>query len=83
MQIRPRSGLALKPGFLIPTRRDRDRGYGRCDVRAVHVGDAPFVMLTGDRIAQAVCASQQSLCRGGRACRIRQQAVAIRSTGLK
>ena len=65
MQIRPRSGLALKHGFLIPNAPGTvDEDYrGEVMVGLYYVGDAPFVIRHGDRIAQAVIAQvQQYVC---------------------
>jgi dUTP pyrophosphatase len=65
MQIRPRSGLALKHGFLIPNAPGTvDEDYrGVVMVGLYYVGDAPFVIRHGDRIAQAVIAQvQQYVC---------------------
>ncbi|MCF7746720.1 dUTP diphosphatase [Sulfitobacter sp. M39] len=61
MQIRPRSGLALKHGFLIPNAPGTvDSDYrGVVMVGLYYVGDAPFVIRHGDRIAQAVIAQVQ------------------------
>ena len=58
MQIRPRSGLALKHGFLIPNSPgtvDSDyRGVVMCGL--YYLGSDPFTIRHGDRIAQAVVA---------------------------
>jgi dUTP pyrophosphatase len=58
MQIRPRSGLALKHGFLIPNAPGTvDEDYrGVVTVGLYYIGDAPFAIQHGDRIAQAVIA---------------------------
>ncbi|MFT7136548.1 MAG: dUTP pyrophosphatase [Akkermansiaceae bacterium] len=58
MQIRPRSGLALKHGFLIPNAPGTvDEDYrGVVMVGLYYIGDAPFEIQHGDRIAQAVVA---------------------------
>ncbi|MEM5521278.1 dUTP diphosphatase [Sulfitobacter sp. AS59] len=58
MQIRPRSGLALKHGFLIPNAPGTvDEDYrGVVMVGLYYIGDAPFEIQHGDRIAQAVIA---------------------------
>ena len=58
MQIRPRSGLALKHGFLIPNAPGTvDEDYrGVVMVGLYYVGDASFEIQHGDRIAQAVIA---------------------------
>lgn len=55
-QIRPRSGLALKHGVTVlnsPGTVDSDY-RGPVGVILVNLGDAPFVVHRGDRIAQAV-----------------------------
>jgi len=55
-QIRPRSGLALRHGVTVLN----SPGTVDCDYRGpvgvilVNLGDAPFVVHRGDRIAQAV-----------------------------
>lgn len=58
MQIRPRSGMAIKHKFLIPNSPgtvDADyRGEVKCGL--LYLGDAPFTVHNGDRIAQAVIA---------------------------
>ena len=58
MQVRPRSGLALKHGFLIPNSPGTiDEDYRGCImVGLYYVGSEPFVINHGDRIAQAVIA---------------------------
>ncbi len=58
MQIRPRSGLALKHGFLIPNAPGTvDEDYrGVVMVGLYYIGVDPFVIRHGDRIAQAVIA---------------------------
>ncbi len=61
MQIRPRSGLALKHGFLIPNAPGTvDEDYrGIVMVGLYYVGGEPFTIQHGDRIAQAVIAQVQ------------------------
>ena len=58
MQIRPRSGLALKHGITLPntpgTIDSDDRGP--LGVALVNLGAAPYVVSHGDRIAQCVIA---------------------------
>lgn len=56
MQIRPRSGLAIKHGISLPnTPGTIDSDYrGPLGVILINYGDAPFVIGHGDRIAQAV-----------------------------
>ena len=59
MQIRPRSGLALKHGLIVPN----SPGTVDCDYRGVVMvglyllGREPFTINHGDRIAQAVFAN--------------------------
>lgn len=58
MQVRPRSGLALKHGVTVlnaPGTVDADY-RGEVGVILLNTGDAPFVIARGDRIAQAVFA---------------------------
>jgi dUTP pyrophosphatase len=58
MQIRPRSGLALKHGITLPnTPGTIDSDYrGPLGVALVNLGPAPYVVSHGDRIAQCVIA---------------------------
>ena len=58
MQIRPRSGLALKYGISLPnTPGTIDSDYrGPLGVALINLGAAPFVIAHGDRIAQIVIA---------------------------
>ncbi|MBB4200677.1 deoxyuridine 5'-triphosphate nucleotidohydrolase [Rhodoblastus sphagnicola] len=58
MQIRPRSGLALKHGFMIPNSPGTvDEDYRGCVmVGLYYIGSEPFTIAHGDRIAQAVIA---------------------------
>jgi dUTP pyrophosphatase len=57
-QIRPRSGLALKHGITIPNAPGTiDSDYrGPLGVILLNMGEAPFVIRHGDRIAQIVVA---------------------------
>ena len=58
LQIRPRSGLALKNGILIansPGTIDEDY-RGELGIILLNAGDAPFTVERGMRIAQAVLA---------------------------
>lgn len=58
MQVRPRSGLALKHGITVanaPGTIDSDY-RGEVKVILVNLGDAPFKVRRGDRIAQLVLA---------------------------
>jgi dUTP pyrophosphatase len=58
LQIRPRSGLALKHGITLPnTPGTIDEDYrGEIKVILLNAGDAPFTVERGMRIAQAVLA---------------------------
>ena len=58
MQIRPRSGLALKHGISLPnTPGTIDSDYrGPLGVLLVNLGADPFHIAHGDRIAQAIVA---------------------------
>lgn len=58
MQIRPRSGLALKHGLTLPnTPGTIDSDYrGPLGVALINLGAAPYVIHHGDRIAQCVIA---------------------------
>ncbi len=58
MQIRPRSGLAMKHGISLPnTPGTIDSDYrGPLGVALINLGAAPFVIAHGDRIAQMVIA---------------------------
>jgi len=58
VQIRPRSGLALKHGIVLPNAPGTiDSDYrGPLGVIVMNAGDAPFVVHHGDRIAQMVVA---------------------------
>ena len=55
-QVRPRSGLALKHGVtLLNTPGTVDADYrGEIGVIMINLGDEPFVIRDGDRIAQLV-----------------------------
>lgn len=56
LQVRPRSGLALKNGITVlnsPGTVDNDY-RGDVGVVLINMGDEPFVIEAGDRIAQAV-----------------------------
>lgn len=57
-QVRPRSGLALKNGITcLNTPGTIDSDYrGEVKVLLVNLGDAPFVIRRGERIAQLVVA---------------------------
>ena len=58
MQVRPRSGLALKKGVtLVNAPGTIDADYrGEVGVILINHGDAPFVVQHGERIAQMVLA---------------------------
>lgn len=58
MQIRPRSGLAVKFGISLPnTPGTIDSDYrGPLGVALINLGSEPFLIRHGDRIAQAVVA---------------------------
>ena len=58
LQVRPRSGLALKNGIMLPNSPGTiDEDYrGELGVIVMNGGDAPFVVERGMRIAQAVIA---------------------------
>jgi len=58
IQIRPRSGLALKHGITLPnTPGTIDSDYrGPLGVLLVNLGDTPFLITHGDRIAQLIVA---------------------------
>ncbi|MDR2180629.1 MAG: dUTP diphosphatase [Synergistaceae bacterium] len=57
-QVRPRSGLALKQGITLPNSPGTiDADYrGEIQVILLNLGDAPFTIEPGDRIAQLVVA---------------------------
>ena len=57
-QLRPRSGLALKHGITLPNAPGTiDSDYrGPLGVIVMNLGDLPFVIQHGDRIAQMVVA---------------------------
>lgn len=56
VQVRPRSGLALKHGIILPNSPGTiDSDYrGELKVILMNLGQAPFVVNPGDRIAQLV-----------------------------
>jgi len=58
IQVRPRSGLALKHGITVPnTPGTIDSDYrGELKVILINHGDAPFDVRRGDRVAQLVLA---------------------------
>ena len=61
VQVRPRSGLALKHGITcLNTPGTIDSDYrGEVKVILANLGDAPFAVVRGDRIAQLVPAPVQ------------------------
>jgi dUTP pyrophosphatase len=58
LQIRPRSGLALRHGIVLPNSPGTiDEDYrGEIQVILLNAGDVPFTLTRGMRIAQAVLA---------------------------
>ena len=58
LQIRPRSGLALKHGIMLPNSPGTiDEDYrGELQIIVLNGGDAPFLVERGMRIAQGVLA---------------------------
>ena len=58
IQVRPRSGLALKHGITVPnTPGTIDSDYrGELKVILINLGDEPFIIARGDRVAQLVLA---------------------------
>jgi dUTP pyrophosphatase len=58
MQVRPRSGLALRNGIVLPNSPGTiDEDYrGEVQVILLNAGDTPFTIERGMRIAQAVVA---------------------------
>lgn len=58
MQLRPRSGLALRHGISLPNSPATiDSDYrGPLGVALINLGDAPYTVQHGDRIAQAIVA---------------------------
>ncbi len=58
IQVRPRSGLALKHGVTVPnTPGTIDSDYrGELKVIMINLGSEPFAVVRGDRVAQLVLA---------------------------
>ncbi len=56
LQVRPRSGLALKHGItVLNTPGTVDRSYrGEIKIILINLGEDPFTINDGDRVAQAV-----------------------------
>ncbi|HEX2568718.1 MAG TPA: dUTP diphosphatase [Polyangia bacterium] len=63
-QVRPRSGLALRHGVtLLNSPGTIDADYrGEVGVILIHLGQAPFTIRPGDRIAQMVVAQVARVC---------------------
>lgn len=63
LQIRPRSGLALKHGILLPNSPGTiDEDYrGEVGVIMLNAGQEPFIVERGARIAQAVIAPVEKI----------------------
>ncbi|MEZ5655287.1 MAG: dUTP diphosphatase [Sphingobium sp.] len=61
IQVRPRSGLALKNGISLPnTPGTIDSDYrGELKIIMINLSDDPFVIRRGDRVAQLVAAPVQ------------------------
>lgn len=61
VQVRPRSGLALKHGISLPnTPGTIDADYrGELKIIMINLGSEPFEIIRGDRIAQLVAAAVQ------------------------
>lgn len=57
-QVRPRSGLALRHGIVLPNAPGTIDSDYRGELRVIlwNTGDAPFVLRRGDRIAQLILA---------------------------
>ncbi len=62
-QIRPRSGLALKHGIsLVNAPGTIDADYrGECGVIVINLGQEPYIIQDGDRIAQLVIAKHETV----------------------
>lgn len=63
IQVRPRSGLALKHGVtVLNTPGTIDADYrGNVGVILINLGEEPFVVNEGDRIAQAVLSKHETI----------------------
>lgn len=61
VQVRPRSGLALKHGISLPnTPGTIDADYrGELKIILINLGEEPFTIARGDRVAQLVAAPVQ------------------------
>jgi|SRR6185369_6823996 dUTP pyrophosphatase len=64
VQVRPRSGLALKHGISLPnTPGTIDSDYrGELKIIMINLGAEPFAIARGDRIAQLIVAPVQPAC---------------------
>jgi dUTP pyrophosphatase len=86
-QIRPRSGLAYRNGItMLNTPGTIDADYrGEVKVLAINLGEEPFVIRHGDRIAQMVIAPVQqfSSCEVGNLPETERGAGGFGSTGVK
>jgi dUTP pyrophosphatase len=62
-QVRPRSGLALRHAIIMPNAPGTiDPGYrGEVRVILLNLGREPYVVQTGDRIAQMIVARYESV----------------------
>jgi dUTP pyrophosphatase len=62
-QIRPRSGLAIKHGLSIPNSPGTiDADYrGEINILLINLGDQPFVIQKGERIAQMIVARYEQV----------------------
>jgi dUTP pyrophosphatase len=63
IQVRPRSGLALKSGIIVPNSPGTiDSDYrGELQVILMNLGGSPFTINRGDRIAQIVMAKVERM----------------------
>ncbi|MCF4152128.1 dUTP diphosphatase [Dethiosulfovibrio sp. F2B] len=63
-QVRPRSGLALKRGLVVPNSPGTIDSDYRGEIRVImmNLGDGPFEVAVGDRIAQLVIAPVARAC---------------------
>lgn len=64
LQVRPRSGLALRHGIVLPNSPGTIDADYRGEIRVIllNAGDARFTLIRGMRIAQAVLAPVVRLC---------------------
>jgi dUTP diphosphatase len=86
-QVRPRSGLALRHGVTVlnsPGTIDSDY-RGEVGVLLVNLGDEPFAIRRGERIAQLVVqrVERARLVEGQRIAQTRRGASGFGSTGMK